>query len=463
MKRLMPKINIRGRWIEPIVMAILVLLYMHFSYVLKPLESSYYYIVFLFEFLFMVGLTLVLIKRQTSFKKLLWLAFSIRLLLLLATPNLSPDFYRFIWDGELLIKGINPYAHQPKDLISFPGFYDSVYIRHLYHQMTDLSKIHYSNYPVLNQLFYALPALCSNSILGNIIGLKLIVLLADLGSVYLIKNILQHFKLNAENIWWYILNPFVIIEFSVNLHFEGVMIFFLLGAIYYTIVKQKENSWLVGGSFLAFSAQLKLIPLLFLPFFYKKLRWKKAFGFTAITLIVFILIGQLLWFDTVYISNMLASINDYFVSFEFNASLFAVANHFVSDLYGWNTTYLVGPFLSKIGLLLVVLLAVFRNYKTDIDVIKGMLFGLTIYYIFATTVHPWYIAVLLVLSLFTSYRYALVWSLLTPLTYGIYVFPEKGVYFQYVEYFVVFTILIYELVKYKNSKIIGVNFKLFFS
>src|SRR5690606_30827687 len=48
-----------------------------------------------------------------SFFSLLSLAIGFRLILLFSIPELSNDFYRFIWDGELLNRGINPFAHKP--------------------------------------------------------------------------------------------------------------------------------------------------------------------------------------------------------------------------------------------------------------------------------------------------------------------------------------------------------------
>ena len=97
---------------------------------------------------------LVLIKVETNFKRLLGFAIVSRIFLVFSVPELSPDFYRFIWDGELLTQGINPYAHIPNDLISFNGFYDSQYMRSLYNGCTTLSQGNYSNYPVLNQFLF---------------------------------------------------------------------------------------------------------------------------------------------------------------------------------------------------------------------------------------------------------------------------------------------------------------------
>ena len=37
-----------------------------------------------------------------------------RLLFLPAIPNLSQDFYRFLWDGRLLVQGVNPYVITPQ-------------------------------------------------------------------------------------------------------------------------------------------------------------------------------------------------------------------------------------------------------------------------------------------------------------------------------------------------------------
>jgi len=49
------------------------------------------------------------VKPKLGFKQILLISLLFRLVLLFSTPNLSDDYYRFIWDGELISNGNNPY------------------------------------------------------------------------------------------------------------------------------------------------------------------------------------------------------------------------------------------------------------------------------------------------------------------------------------------------------------------
>lgn len=430
------------------------LFYWHISY--ETLNENFYG--FISQYFVLFALFLVLLKIETNFKQLLTFTIFSRIVLLFSIPELSPDFFRFIWDGELLTKGINPYAFLPNELIHNKGFFDSIYMSELYEGMTDLSKGNYSNYPVLNQFIFYIPATLVDSVYANMISLKIIILLADLGAIYFLKKILEHLKQPVEKLWLYALNPFILIEFVGNLHFEGVMIFLMLGAIYYVLL----NKWVLGSVLLGMSIQIKLIPLMLLPFFFKHLKWKRSIGFLIISVSLFILIGLILWNDVAYFNNMMKSIEIYFTTFEFNSSLFGIVNHYKSEEMGWNSTYIVGPALSKMATILILILAVFRNYKSPIDIFKGMIFALMIYYLFATTIHPWYISMILVLSLFTNYKFGLIWTLLVPLTYSFYTVPESALFFRVFEYVLVFGVLIYEIVKYWYKDVLKLNFQDFF-
>ena len=57
-----------------------------------------------------------------------------------------------------------------------------------------------------------------------------------------------------------------------------------------------------------------------------------------------------------------------------------------------------------------------------------MLFAICLYLLFTTTVHPWYVALPVVLCLFTRFRFPILWSGLIWLTYFNYsgeVYEEK--------------------------------------
>jgi len=399
-------------------------------------------------------------KQEWGFKTFLAIAIIIRLLLLFAVPELSNDFYRFIWDGELITQGVNPYAHTPNELISQAPFYTEQYMRMLYHGMGELSQDHYSCYPVLNQLLFYFPAALFDSIHANVIALKLMLIIADIGVIFVGKKIFEYLKLPVHNIWLYALNPFIILEFSGNLHFEGVMIFFVLLAVYMVLL----DKWIKAALFFAFAVQIKLVPLLLLPFFYKKMKWRRSVGFTAMSIFTIIVLS-LLMINEQFLANFMKSIDLYFVNFEFNASIFYIYREYSFATVGWDEIAEVGPFLSKIGLVLIVLLAVIRAVRNDRQIFGGMLFAFMIYYAFATTVHPWYISMILIFSIFTKYKFGLVWSLLVMLSYYAYSNPDfsENMLFITVEYILVGGILIYEVIRNTKRSNFGLQLKEFFT
>lgn len=411
-------------------------------------------------------------KQGWSFRTFFYVAIGLRLMLFFAAPELSNDFFRFIWDGELLTKGINPFAHKPNELISQVGFFDEQYMRVLYHGMGSLSQEHYTCYPVLNQLFFLPAAAFTDTLSYNVMLLKAVVILGDIGAIYFAKKIAEHLGQRVHVIWLYALNPFVILEFSGNVHFEGIMIFFLLGSIYYIL----KNKWIQGSLLMGLAIQIKLIPLLLLLFVYKKLKVFNAIGFTALTLVVVLLVGGLM-LNSTFLGNMMESINAYFVRFQFNSSFY---NAIVNGLYFYpdNSAGLlppdpfpdrfavVGKLLSSISTIGIVLLAIFKAYRNELDPLKGMLFALVIYYTFATTVHPWYISLILVFSVFTKYQFGVVWSIVVMLSYSAYAtdgFENYTSLFSIAEYSIVYGVLIYECVKYWKKDAVGVQFNLFFS
>ena len=403
----------------------------------------------------------------TKFNFWIWalLGITARVLFLPAIPNLSQDFYRFIWDGRLLILGINPYVFTPgqlangsqiaQDLISLDTIPNA---KALIQGMGNLNASHYSNYPPINQLCFALAALfAKNSFLGSVIGLRILIIGADIGILYFGKKLLERLKMPVKNIFWYFLNPFIIIELTGNLHFEAVMLFFVIWSLYLLDTKR----WVLAAITLGISISVKLVPLLFLPLFYKYLVPKGLFGkgfwkmkkFYWVTLATIVLCFAPFVSKT-FITNFSATIGLWFQSFEFNASVYYIIRWIGFQTIGWNIIATVGLILPIVVFICVVLLSLFRKYNTTQNLIIGMLLAVSIYFLLATTVHPWYIATPLLLCVFTNYRYAVLWSFMICFSYSAYR-PEgfeENLLLVAIQYSVVICVALWELLIKKLPK-----------
>tara|TARA_B110000046_G_C13026381_1_gene414357 strand:+ start:14310 stop:15593 length:1284 start_codon:yes stop_codon:yes gene_type:complete len=384
-----------------------------------------------------------LILRQVKIKEqhLTYLALALRLVFIAAIPNLSQDFYRFIWDGRLILSGLNPYLTTPDNLmISQPNLFPQM--KTLFEGMRALSAGHYSNYPPLHQLPFILAAIISkHSILGSVVVLRLLLIGADIGILFFGKKLLRKLQLPTRNIYWFILNPLVIIELTGNLHFEGLMLFFFVMALYYVHTKK----WHLAALTMALSIAVKLVPILSLPLFLNKLGWKKSIRFYLTVGIVFMLLFAPFLKDN-FLENYSATIGLWFSKFEFNASFYYLLNWGLETILNFELIHSMGIIVvSFIGLQIIYQLL--QNKTKTKALITTVLWVFTGYYLISTTVHPWYIISLLLLSIFTPFKFARVWSyslILSYFAYHQFSVEEKGVILC-LEYLPVLGLLAWEL------------------
>ena len=378
--------------------------------------------------------------EKYNFRLLLGAAIVFRLIFLFAIPNLSQDFYRFIWDGKLLLQGINPYIFTPDELIAKPPIEGA---QILYAGMGELSAGNPTNYPPLNQLFFALAALFGgNSILGAVVSLRLFLIAADVGIFYFGRKLLQKMNLPENRIFWYLLNPFIIIELTGNLHFEGVMVLFLLASLHFLSIKK----WVLSSGFFACSVSVKLIPLLFLPLLFRFLKPKKALAYSTLTGFL-VLLSFTPFLSEEFFRNYSASVGLWFQKFEFNASIYYLVRWIGFQIEGYNIIQSAGPVLAVAVFLFVIFRSFDRENKNLYGLMTSMLFSISIYLFLATTVHPWYLVTPLLISVFIGYRYVLVWNLLVILSYSAYAHPDfqENFWFVALEYSVVFGVMGYEV------------------
>ncbi len=422
--------------------------YVSFAYQLE--RSDFIKLLSLYAALFFLFYKLVQ-TNAGNYKFLFWTGIAFRGAFLLAIPNLSQDFYRFLWDGRLIIEGINPYLFTPDSFASLGMVIPQG--DQLINGMGMLNASNYSNYPPVLQLCYAIAALfAGKSILGSVIVLRLLLIAADIGTLLFGKKLLEKLRLPKHYIFWFFLNPFIIIELTGNLHFEGVMVFFLVGALYFMAVKK----WLWSAVFLGLSVSTKLIPLLFLPLllpyfisqFESNLQAIKKLVLYYLTVLGTVVLLFLPFLSIAFIENFAATISLYFTSFEFNASVYYLIRWIGFETVGWNIIGTAGKVLPVVVVLFLLYLSFFGKAKKLSQLLVLMLFGICFYYLLSTTVHPWYLVVPLVLSLFTKYRFMLLWSFMVVLSYSAYgpgVFQEN-LWLVALEYVVVIGFFVWELV-----------------
>jgi len=457
----------------PIVLALIsCVLYSIFAYELE--RTNYVSLVAIYGALFLLFYQLVK-SSKSNFVFLVIVAFIFRLIFLLAIPNLSQDFYRFIWDGRLILEGYNPYLYTPESFIS-NGEFPVYQAKELYIGMKTLNASHFTNYPPINQLCFIIAGIFSGkSIVGSAMVMRLLIIAADFGTLYFGKRLLEKLDILIHNIFWYVLNPFIIIELTGNLHFESVMIFFLTWSLYLL----HSGKWKWAAVIFACSISTKLVPLMFLPLFFKWFRTNKSqkentkmhsidqienttrkvpdFNGLGKLFLFYSIVGlsTLLMFTPFFSSNFITNYSKtvglWFGNFEFNASIYYIAREVGYWFRGWNEIAIIGKILPIAVLLYILFLTLFKKNTTTRQLTTHMLFVFTFYLFMSTTVHPWYIATILMLGLFTDYKFPVVWSAIVIISYLAYANSDntENLWVITLEYLVIYSFFIWEVL-FKN-------------
>ena len=261
-----------------------------------------------------------------------------------------------------------------------------------------------------------------------------------------------------------------------NLHFEPVMLFFLVWALY----KLHQQQCVFAAILIACSVSVKLIPLLFLPLFFQWFIYKHNKGMAiksyegqkklllskssllklaklSLFYIIILTITTLLFlpfYTPELIGNYSSSVSLWFKDFEFNASFYYIFREIGYLFSGYNEIAFIGKTTAVLSVLFLLYLTFFRRNKTFFQLITAMLFGLCFYYFTATTVHPWYLATPLILCVFTNYKFPVIWSLVIILAYQAYANNpwEENLWFVFIEYLIVFSFFIYEILNQLKMK-----------
>ena len=296
-----------------------------------------------------------------------------RISLLPLQPIASNDIYRYVWDGKVSAHGINPFKYAPLDSALLP-LHSSILPGKMNHP--EMQTI----YPPYSQLMFFL----GYEIYGeNIYGIKILLFISELVTIFLLFLLLKKLKIPLFNIALYVLCPLPIMQFMIDGHIDGTGFPLLLLFLLLYLTGRKIKSFIAVG----FSIISKLISFIILPFAFKEERGKYKVYVLAIPILIVVVSYIPFFSGGVFPFKSLIEFSENWIS---NSSVFAVIFGIVNDNQEARKIAL-GLFIIAAGIL-------FFSKKKFPEKIFLIFF---LFFLFSPTVHPWYItwlAVLLPLS-----------------------------------------------------------------
>ena len=395
-------------------------LYFYFSG--RSIDLYFYTLVGSSLIYLLLGLQLKHIEvRKNEILLLILLMVAIKILFITINPIGSDDYYRYLWDGKVILNGINPFQYAP----------DAEELKHLHSEILP-GLVSYPNletiYFPLSQVSFAIAYLISGE---SVLGLKILLLLADIIITLGLYFLLTKRKSDLKYILLYTLSPLIIYQFFIDAHIDLIGIMFFLLAIYF-YGKNKNIAALMLGASLA----LKPLFLLAIPIFFlseeslrAKLKWLTIpILFLAITFIPFAITA-----------NPLSTLINFSRHWTFNGAVYNVLSLFLTSNYLMRFIVFV--------IFLIVYLLILRSKKNFIPTIYYSLFAL---YLFSPIVHPWYITWLIIsLALYPKLSGMVYLSSITLSFYTVVIYQTTGIWednylILLLEYIPVVLILFYE-------------------
>lgn len=348
-----------------------------------------------------------------SIRLVILAAFGLRIILLFSTPQLSDDYFRYFFDGHLIGAGINPYLYWPSTSVEMLPNQLEELSEELYSGMN--SKEYYTIYPPLHQALFFMATYFSQSVQESLIQLRWILIFFDLLNILLLSKIMRAFGFGLKGLVLYAFNPLVILELTGNLHFEGIVLTFLLATVFFI----KRNNLKYAAIAWGLAVGLKLVPLILAPLWFFGLQKSSRFRFflTSGTVIA-VLFLPFLNFSA--LGNFLQSFMLFQRKFEFNASLYYMVREVGMWIVGYNPIGYVAPGMSFIAVALIFVIAYRSMAKTPDNWVVSMVWIYMAYLLFQPVVHPWYIIPVLGLGVLTKEWIPIIWSGLIIFSYAAY-------------------------------------------
>ncbi|MFU8805420.1 MAG: methyltransferase domain-containing protein [Bradymonadaceae bacterium] len=340
---------------------------------------------------------------------------------LIAPIELSDDIHRYVWDGELVLDGVNPYAETPHGAALLGHGDDGV--------LHKLNSPHYhSVYPPLAQGFFAAGVAMERATgLAAEQALKLLFILADLIAIFFLVAALRRLRIPPWTVVLYAWNPFVFLEVAAGGHTEALLAPWLILMVLWAMEGRPVATGLaIGLGALAKTTILVASPVI--GIFLLRRHGAVVAVLAAVIAAATIAAGYAPFYFDDLLANHRTSYELYATTFSFNAPIFYGLRHIFGYREGVTAPidHLILPWLTVATLLIIVLSAALQGLRapTEHDADRRLVVGLTAalgaYLLLSPTFHPWYLIPVLLVSLMAGLRSFVLLSFLVPLSYFYY-------------------------------------------
>lgn len=348
----------------PVLIVLAALLYIYAGLTLKGESDAGLYInIYFIAHLPLLAAILFFRNHSADFSTILVISgLLFRAFLLFTEPVTSDDHYRYLWEGKMILAGENPYQIPPND-----SRLDKL------HEENLPSKVAFPSYttiyPPLAQAVFAAGYLISGD---STLGLKLLLLFFEFGSMFILLRLLKLFKRSPNYIVLYAWLPLVLFESFVNIHIDPFALFFFL--LFLLFLSQKDNT-VFTGILAGVTCSFKPYAVFAFPLILRKrgLRQTVIIGLTALAVAALVYIPFLNTERSIF-----DSFSKYMGKWQFNASVYRILTELINSSIA-RTVVLV----SLAGSLLVI---AFR-YK---NLPRAVAFCFILAIIFGPTNYPWY-------------------------------------------------------------------------
>ncbi|MGB5529940.1 MAG: hypothetical protein WBQ32_08215 [Ignavibacteriaceae bacterium] len=408
--------------------SLILLIVISLSYFFSSQSIQNYSFSFILSSIIYLAAVIVLFKTDLTKAQtisVLLIFFSIKILFITVDPIGSDDYYRYLWDGKVQANGINPFLYPPND-------------QQLNSLHSDLlpEKVSYPHirtiYFPVSQMFFTMSYWMSGE---SAVGLKIILLLAELLILISLYYLLLRFSIDLKYILIYVALPLVTFQFFIDAHIDLAGVALMLASVTLYFYDKKFLSYILLG----LSISVKPTGLLLIPFIFQN-EQKPAEKLKSIFMPIIVFIFTFLPYA--FTATPLNTLINYSANWTFNGMMYNVLSLLFSD----NLTVRI---LCGISFLLVFIFI----FILKIDFLKKVYLSLFLLMIFTPVVHPWYLiwfAVLLpVIRSYSGFYFVAAISLtsITVVTFQTVGLWQENTLVLFAEYLPLTLFFFYEIIK----------------